>query len=452
MSEQANFQPILKPRHVNFIALGGIIGSSYFLGTGYVLNAVGPFAFLAYAFGAIISFLTMACLAELSVAMPTSGSFVTYAEKFISPTWACGVGWSYWVSWIVYIPSECVAGGILMHNFMPGISIYLWSILFGLLVTWANLIRVKTFGEIEFWLSLVKIALLAAFSVLAVLIFSGLVGEHGEHSGQYLFRDGGLFPNGMTIFFINMIILLSNFQGAEVIGLSAAESENPEKTIPDALKKITFRITALYLIPTLLLALIFPWQDAGLTESVFSVALQRYGLSSFANIFTFLIITGALSCANGGLYAAARSLHALASSNMGPKILKKLNKEGVPTNAALATLAIVWLLLLVTYFIPADVLYTNLLVISGVTGSMCWISICYSQLRFRKAQTLEEGSRGYQVALFPYLTYLAIALQLFCLGIVAWSADLRQALYLGIPAVVLPMLLFRLFRTITPIV
>lgn len=444
MSENFQLQRGLKSRHVNFIALGGIIGSSYFLGTGYILNEVGPFAFLAYALGGLISYLTMACLAELSIAVPTSGSFVAYAQKFVSPTWACGVGWSYWINWVVYVPSECIAAGILMHSFMPHIPVYIFSILFGLLITWINLIHVKTFGEVEFWLSLIKIALLIGFSILAALIFFGLIGHtQGILGTQYLSDGGRLFPKGYTIFFINMVILLSNFQGSEIIGLSAAESENPEKNIPAALKKISYRIVGLYLVPTFLLALIFPWQQAGLSESVFSVALQRYGLTPFAHIFSFLIIAGALSCANSGLYASARSLHALSIGGMGPKFLQKIDREGVPTNATIATLVAVWVILFITFFFPEHKLYTNLLAISGFTGSICWISICYSQLMFRK--NLKVDNLSYKIPYFPYLTYFAIFLQLACLLVVAWSPDLRSSFYLGVPALIIPMLIYKFY-------
>lgn len=444
-----HFQRGLKSRHVSLIALAGIIGSSYFLGTGYVLNQVGPSAFLAYALGGLITFLTMSCLAELSVAVPVPGSFVTYATKFISPVWACGVGWSYWISWVVYVPSECLAGGILMHNFVPEVPIYWWSILFGLLITFINLIQVKAFGEMEFWLAIVKIGLIIGFSLLAILIFFGYLDsdQHPPIGTEYLLGDGGLFPNGFAIFFINMVILLSNFQGSEIIGLAAAESENPKKNIPAALKKMTFRIIGLYLIPTFLLALIFPWEKASLSGTVFATALQYYGLTPAAHLFSFLVIAGAISCANSGVYATARSLHALCAKKMGPQALSELNQDGIPLKATLTTLGAIWVMLLISFLFSEHKLYANLLAISGFTGSMCWISICWSQLRFRKTLHRKEIDHlTFKIRGFPYLTHLSIWLQVFCLVIVAWSPHLQTSFYLGVPALVLPMLLYRYHR------
>ena len=447
MDGENQLQKGLKKRHISLIALGGIIGSSYFLGTGYVLNQIGPAACLAYVLGGLIMFLTMACLAELSTADPMHGSFISYSAKYISPSWACGVGWSYWISWIVYIPSECIAGGIIMHTYMPEIPIYLWSILFGILITLINLSHVTVFGELEFWLSLIKLFLLISFSVLAVAIVFGFIPK-GHPNGvgtEYLINDGGFFPNGYAILFMNMVILLSNFQGSEIIGLAAAESEDPLKSIPSALRTISYRIIGLYLIPTFLLAVILPWQSASLSGSVFALALQKYGLTSYAHFFNFMIIAGALSCANSGLYAAIRSLHGLALHNMGPKILRRITAQGVPIYCVLLTISCIWTLLIASYFFHSATLYANLLAISGFTGSVCWISICWSQLRFRrKISTMENPPKLiYKIKWFPYLTILAIFLQIACLLVVVFSPSLRISFYLGVPATLIPILLFR---------
>ena len=447
MVRHTNFQKGLKNRHIHLIALGGIIGSSYFLGTGYIINQVGPGAFLAYALGGVITFLTMACFSELIVSVPRHGSFISYSKMYISPAWACGVGWSYWISWIVYVPSECIAAGILMSHFAPTVPVYLWSILFGFVITFINLLHVKAFGETEFWLALVKIILIVGFSILAVLIFFGLIGVHEYETigDRYLMKEGGLFPNGVSIFFINMVILLSNFQGSEIIGISASEAENPRKSVPNALKSITYRIVLLYLVPTFLLVLIFPWQKAGLTGSVFATVLDHYGLKSLAHIFNFCIIAGAISCANSGLYATVRSLHALALRGMAPKPLRRLNTQGVPVKATLVTLVAVWALLMGSCFLPVHNLYANLLAISGFTGSICWISICWAQYCFRRRWMRKEEKQAlpYKIGGFPVVTQGAIWLQVFCLLIVVISSQLRMSFYFGVPVLLIPILIYK---------
>ncbi len=292
----------LKDRHVQLIALGGIIGSGYFLGTGEVINLVGPSVFIAYLLGGLIIYLTMLCMGELAVAIPISGSFVTYTSDFISPTVACGVGWSYWITWVAYIPAECVAGGIIMELF-TGVSGYIWVVCFGLIITYINLAKVDTFGEIEFWLALIKIISLLAFVFLAILIFFGLI--HGsEPPGiigfKYLLGDGGLLPNGAMSLLTAMVLLLVNYQGSEIIGLAAGESENPARMIPHAIRNVTFRILFLYIIPVFCLVLIFPWQKAGLSNSVFADALNFYGLKWAGAVTSFVTLSATLSCANSG--------------------------------------------------------------------------------------------------------------------------------------------------------
>ncbi len=446
MEESTGFQRGLKARHISLIALGGIIGSSYFLGTGYVFNQLGPSIFLAYILGGLITYFTMACLAELTVAVPAHGSFITYIAQFVSPTLACGVGWSYWVSWIVFIPSECLAAGILMHSYVPEVPVYLWTMLFGFFITLVNLLPVKHFGEMEFWLSLIKVSMLIGFSVLAIFIFFGVIGNQHFIGDQYLMKNGGLFPNGYAIFFISMVVLLANFQGSEIISLSASESHDPHVNIPKALKKISYRICGFYLLPTLLLALVFPWQEAGLSGSVFSAVMERYGFPKIGHAFSFLIIAGALSCANSGLYATVRSLHSLALRGMAPAALTKISKTGIPVRATLVTLAGVWTMLLTACFFSSNALYANLLALSGFTGASCWICICWAQLRFRRQQIAAGNTLQYQTPLFPYLTHFAIWAQVGCLLIVAWSPTLNSAFYFGMPILITPMIFFKLFK------
>ena len=446
MSDLPEFQRGLKQRHLNLIALGGCIGSVYFLGSGYLLHQVGPFAWIAYVLGGFITYLTMMCLAELSVAVPGSGSFVRYAARFVGPTWACGVGWSYWMNWVIYIPSECLAAGIIMNGLIPGVSEFIWAMLFGLLFTGVNLIHVGAFGEVEFWLSIVKVIALIGFSIVACFIWIGWVGDPAVPTGRALLVDnGGAFPNGYWILPLNMVLLLLNFQGSEIIGLSAAESHDADRAVPRAFKATIWRIAGLFVIPIFLVATLLPYQDGSLREIVFSQALEAHGLTSLGHAFTFAVLCAALSCANSGMYGTVRSLHALSQNGMAPHYFTRLNKQRVPARATWATLGGIWLMLGISHFFSATTIYQNLLAMSGFTGTVCWISICWSQLRFRKELMREVTDLSFlkvKAPLFPYFTYLGIWLQVFCLIIVALNPELRASFYFGLPVVVIPMLIY----------
>lgn len=436
----------LKNRHLQLISLGGVIGSGYFLGTGYVLEKAGPAAILAYLLGGIIVLCVMLCLAELAVEKPVSGSFVTYAREHISPTWACGVGWAYWTTWVAYVPSEMIAAGIIMNNFIPEVSQLWWAVFFGLLVTILNLFHVDKFGESEFWLSLIKIVALAAFSIVAGLICLGLIGDQGYIGTKVLLGSGGFAPNGYWSIVLTMVIILVNFQGTEIIGLAAGECEKPEKSIPIAVRNVTWRIIALYIIPISLLISILPWDKAGLDESVFAAAVTQYGLSGFGAFFAFVILTAAISCSNSGLYGAARALHALARMDMAPSALGHINKNGMPSRSILVSICACWAVILLYSFDPNSALYTYLLAVSGFTGAIAWISICWSEYRSRKRKIAEgtEGALRYKTPFFPYVTLFGIWAQVFCLIVMVFEPELREALYAGIPMLLFPMAWYRL--------
>ncbi|HHQ8861112.1 TPA: amino acid permease [Legionella pneumophila] len=442
----------LKDRHVQLIALGGIIGSGYFLGTGEVINLVGPSVFIAYLLGGLIIYLTMLCMGELAVAIPISGSFVTYTSDFISPTVACGVGWSYWITWVAYIPAECVAGGIIMELF-TGVSGYIWVVCFGLIITYINLAKVDTFGEIEFWLALIKIISLLAFVFLAILIFFGLI--HGsEPPGiigfKYLLGDGGLLSNGAMSLLTAMVLLLVNYQGSEIIGLAAGESENPARMIPHAIRNVTFRILFLYIIPVFCLVLIFPWQKAGLSNSVFADALNFYGLKWAGAVTSFVTLSATLSCANSGFYGAVRSLNALARDGMAPHVLAKFNQNSVPQNAVIATLIGVWILLGVGYFFGQTKLYIALLLVSGFTGTLAWLSLCVAQISFRnrlyKAGYSIKDLR-YVTPYSPYTGILAVILMVGSLFFLLLNKDpiYKLSFIIGVVSFIIPVIIYKVF-------
>ncbi|MFZ5632749.1 MAG: amino acid permease [Bacillota bacterium] len=330
-----------------------------------------------------------------------------------------------------------------MNNFVPAIDTVYWALFFGLLITMINLTYVGTFGELEFWLALIKIIAIVMFVVMAVLIFLGVIGKEGFLGSSKLMSEGGLFPNGVWAVFLTMVMILVNFQGSEIIGLAAGESQNPEKTLPSSIKNVSIRIIALYVIPVMLLVTILPWKEAGLEESVFAMALNGYGFEWAGALFSFVVLTAAISCSNSGLYGTSRAIYALAKEGMAPKWLGKVNKKGVPYNAILFSVAGCWVGVIAFTIDTSETLYTYLLALSGFTGAMAWISICWSQLKFRRKLEktgYDAGKLKFKVPLFPYFTHFAIWVQVACLVLVALNEELRISLYIGVPLLLLPMI------------
>jgi AAT family amino acid transporter len=440
----------LKKNQVQMVALGGVIGSAYFLGTGYTLSATGPGAIFAFAFAGALVFMMMLCLGELSVAMPVAGSFIGYTSEFVSPAVACGIGWAYWACIVAYVPSECVAAGIIMNNFFPMIQPFYWAVLFGLLITIINIGKVEGLGRVESVLALTKIIAILGFSVLAVLIFLGIIGsEHSFIGTSYVMDRGGFFPVGAFALVLTMVMVLVNYGGTEIVGLTAAEAEDPATAIPAAVKNVSVRIVGLYVIPLFLLSLIFPWDQAGTEESVFAAALSYHGLNWAGGLFSVIVLIAAFSCANCNLYACIRALYSLSKEGMAPKTFGKLNKKSVPSNAALFSLILIWIVIGCYSFDASGFFYTYLLAISGFTGALCWLTICLAQVNFRK-RFLARGylldELKFKVPGSPYTGYITVILFTLCLLINVLSPDLRPAFYIGAPAFLIPAILYKVFK------
>jgi AAT family amino acid transporter len=446
--EPGEFRRALKARHIQLISLGGIIGSGYFLGTGALIHQIGPSIVLAYILTGLIILVTMQCLGELAVTMPIGGSFINYTADFISPTLACGVGWAYWISWIVYIPAECLAGGIIME-FFTHINGYVWAVLFGLLITYINMAKVGTFGEIEFWLSLIKILCLVFFTIIALMIYFNIIPNHdnGMLKTKFLLDQGGMFPNGYLPFLSGMVLLLVNYQGSEIIGLTAGESIDPAKMIPTAIKSVTFRILFIYICPIFCLMLIFPWQLASTDNSVFADALKMYHLNGLATMVSFVTLAASISSSNSGIYGIIRSLSALSRLGMAPHKLSKLNHNAVPQNAGIVTLVAIWSLLIVSYFFGQSHLYIALLLVSGFTGTFAWIALCWSQINFRKEiyrRGYHKKDLKYASPLSPFTPILAMIAMLIFLFFLAFSNEFEYkiAFGMGCASLIIPMLVY----------
>lgn len=440
----------------NLIAIGGIIGSSYFIGTGYLVSQIGPSVIILYAIGGLIIWTVMQSFAELLVNVPRQGNFISYSAEFISPAWAVGTGWSYWFNWCAYIPSEAVAGGIIMHVFVPHVPVVLWAIAFLIMITTLNLIHVGGFGWVESTLSIVKIAHNVAFCVVAALIVFGVIGAAGFIGTSVVFPPNtnlydDIFPAGVFILITNLAIILVNFQGSEIVGLAAAETQHPEKTVPKACRQVVHRIIRVDILPILLLVLIIPFAEAGLSDSVFSVALAKYGFSEVAAVLSFIVLTAAFSCANSGFYGAVRALYGLSVEGMAPKMFSRLNRNCVPMIATLFTLLCCWLVLSMWWFTSGEgELYLWLISVSAFTGAICWISICWAQVIFRK----RIHERGYTDAdiiapapLSPWLPVIVgVILEVVALVVLAFNPDLAGSLFLSVPFVFGPILIYIIGR------
>ena len=448
----------IKGWQVAFIGLGGVIGSCYFLGLGLCIGEMGPAVFIAFAVVGVIVYGLMIAYAELLVNLPRKGSFVAYTNEFLGDTLSTGMGWAFWFNWVCYVPSEAIAVATVLQSLTGADSAASYvAFAVGALaaLTIINLCAVDIFAKIESGLAITKVCVIILFIILAFGIWVGLWGSEGFLGATVNFGDAGssfaaqLFPKGAGIVMTSMVVVLVTFQGTEIVGLTAAEAQNPDESVPKACKSVTYRIVGLYMVPILLVVLIFPWSLGTDATPIFSDVLKMYNLNGFALIMSAIVLVAAFSCANTGFYGTVRCMFGLSIEGLAPKFLGKLNKSANPKNAVLFTLAFMWVVLiigLVSQITGAlESLYGSLLSMSGFTGTLAWVGIIASQILFRK----RLRKRGYDPDTClrarvkksqKWIPWFAMIAQLVCLVMLAFGEGQLPIFILACSAVFVPMI------------
>lgn len=426
----------LKSRHIFMLSLGGVIGTGLFMGSGVTINQGGPWgAILSYLVAGFLMYLVMVCLGELSVQMPVSGSFQAHATKYIGPATGFMIGWVYWMSWATTVGLEFTAAGMLMQRWFPDVPIWYWSALFVALLFGINALATRAFGEAEYWFAGIKVLAILSFIVVGALVIFGVIDlPSGAPAPMFdNLKGDSLFPNGLPAVFAVMMTVVYAFQGCEIMGVAAGETDQPEKSIPRAVRNVVFRVLIFYVLAVMVLAAIIPWQQAGLVESPFVQVFDMVGIPYAADLMNFVILTAILSVGNSGLYASTRILWAMSKSGMAPKVLSPLSKQGVPLRALFITLCFA-LISLMTSFIAADTLFMVLMAVSGMAGTVTWIVIALAQYRFRR-QFLREGGQleqlKYRAPWFPLVPLLCIVLCSSLFVFLALDETQRPSLYWG---------------------
>lgn len=421
---QGNSAPLkraMSTRHLVMISLGGAIGTGLFLGSGEVIAQTGPIgAIISYILGGIIAYMVMLCLGELAVHMPESGSFGTYAQKYIGPATGYTVTWLYWLTWSATLGTEFTAAALLMQEWFPQISMWLWTIIFAAVVFGLNMSSTRWFAESEFWLSLVKVITVVAFILLGLLAIFGFINYEGYSSAPLFSNLTGndWFPNGLIPIFTTMLIVNFAFSGTELIGVAAGETKDPAKNVPKAINTAIWRLLIFFVGTIIVISALLPHEMAGLnaegvSSSPFVTVFNHIGIPYAEDIIRFVIITALLSAANSGLFAASRMMWSLSAKKQLPTVFSKLNARGIPYIAVMVTMLGALPGLLSEHFAP-ETIFKNLLGVAAFTMVVVWMSICWSQFNFRR-EWYKAGRRkeelGFAAPLFPIVPILGFV---FC--------------------------------------
>lgn len=427
--QEPSLQRKLNARILGMITLGGSLGTGIFLASGNALSLAGPGGtLLAYLIMGIVVYFLMTSLGEMAAFMPTSGSFYVYASRFLNPSLGYALGWNYWYSCAVYIASEITASALIMQFWFPSSPPFIWCTLFLVLIIGFNAISTRAFGEVEYWLSFIKIAVVIVFIVSGLLLALGVT-EY-EAGGLNNWRIGDApFHSGWMGIFAAFIAAGFSFQGTELIGVAAGESVNPEETIPKAIKMVFWRILIFFILSLFVITLLIPYTADPLSSSEvvmspFTLVFTQYNKSFAAVIMNGVILIAIISTANSSMYVGSRMLWYLAKEGHVPLIFAVVNQRGIPIYA-LALTSMVAMLAFLSSFFGNGIVYFWLLNATSLSGFIAWMGIAISHYRFRRAyihQGKDLSKLPYVAKGYPYRPLCAFAVCLLIISGQNYSA------------------------------
>ncbi|HWJ02699.1 MAG TPA: amino acid permease [Verrucomicrobiae bacterium] len=429
--EKEQLQRGLGDRHIQMIALGGAIGVGLFYGSASTIKLTGPSVVLSYLIGGFIIFAIMRALGEMAVAEPVSGSFSSYANRYLGRFAGFFTGWTYWFLWVVVGMAEISAFGIFVQYWFPGVPQWVSAFVALAVMTAVNLINVKFYGEFEFWFALVKVvAIIGMLLAGAGIILFGL-GNGGHAVGfSNLWSHNGFVPNGLSGFIMSFVMVMFSFGGVELIGITAGEAKNPGVTIPKAINSVIWRILIFYVGALLVMMALYPWNEIGSQGSPFVLVFDKIGIPAAASIINFVIITAALSAFNSGLFSTGRMLYSLSLQGNAPKMFGKLSKSGTPATGILFSSAALLVGVVLNYLVPAKV-FEYVSAVATVAALTAWTIILLSQLKFRKLKNANKEEIAFKLPLWPISSYIALAFMAFIAIVMGFMDATRTALYVA---------------------
>ncbi len=420
-------------RQLGMIAIGGAIGTGLFFASGSAISQAGPGgAMLAYAIMGVAVYCMMQSLGEMATQLPIRGSFETYAERFVDPSLGFAVGWNYWFSWAITLAAELVAGSLIVKFWFPHSNSTFWALGFFALLLALNLLSVKAYAEAEYWFASIKVATVLIFLLVGGLMIAGMLGGHNGGFANWTLADARTgthapFVGGLSSMLLVFLVAGFAFQGTESVGLAAAETSDPGRNVPKAIRSVFWRILLFYIGSILVVGTLISYTNPDLLHgdeghvalSPFTMVFQqlpRFGFYA-ASLMNAVILSAVLSCGNSSMYVASRMLYAMAHSGKAPRVFGRVNARGVPTAALLVTGAVSAMAFFST-FVGDQKIYQIFYNASGLSGFLIWLGIAICHLRFRKAWVAQGRSLNdlkFKARFFPYGPWLALILFLVVL-------------------------------------
>ncbi|KAJ5129065.1 Arginine permease CAN1 [Penicillium atrosanguineum] len=416
----------LKSRHLQMIAIGGTIGTGLFISSGTAIANSGPAgALIAYIFVGSIVYSVMSSLGEVATYIPIPGAFTSYAARLIDPSLGFSMGWIYWFNWASTFAVELTATGTIIQYWDPSLNIAIFIGVFWVFITALNFLPVNFYGELEFWFSTIKVATVIGFMIFAICVDVG-VGEQGYLGFRYWHEPGAFNtylvhqPESVGKFVGFWAVLIQagfSYQGTELVGVAAGETENPQKTVPSAIRKTFVRILLFFVLTIFFIGLVVPYTNDRLTtghtnasSSPLVIAADLAGVKILPSLINAVLLTVVLSAANSNVYSGSRILTGLAHEGFAPKIFARTTEGGVPYVSVIFT-ALFGLLGFMNVSEDAGQVFNWLVNLSSVAGFVTWSCINASHIAFMRALAARKVSRDtlpYKAILQPYLAWYGL--------------------------------------------
>ena len=418
----------LKNRHIQLIALGGAVGTGLFLGSASVIESAGPAVILGYAIAGFIAFLIMRQLGEMVVEEPVAGSFSHFAYKYWGNFAGFASGWNYWVLYVLVAMAELTAVGKYIQFWWPDFPTWASAAIFFVMINAINLTNVKVFGEMEFWFAIIKVV-----AVIGMILFGGWLLFSG-HAGpqatvRNLWEQGGFFPHGIGGLVAVMAIIMFSFGGLELVGITAAEADNPEVSIPKATNQVLWRILIFYIGSLAVLLSLMPWSRVTSEVSPFVFIFHELGDAMVANALNVVILTAALSVYNSCVYCNSRMLFGLAQQGNAPKALLKVDRRGVPVLTILVSAVATALCVLINYLMPGEAFGLLMsLVVSALVIN--WAMISLAHLKFRRKKDQQGVTTRFKALLYPAGNWICLVFLAAILVLMATTPGMAISVWL----------------------
>lgn len=424
----------LQRRHMQMIALGGVIGAGLFVGSGVVVASAGPAAVISFAITGLLVVLVMRMLGEMAVAHPAVGGFYEYSRISIGELAGFLTGWMYWYFWIIVVALEAVAGARILRVWWPGVPAWEFTLALTALFTCVNLLSVRSYGEAEFWFASIKVAAITVFLVAGAAFVCGL--WPGNAGGiAHLTMHGGFMPKGIVPVLTGAVAATGFYFGTEIVAVAAAESAEPEKAVAESMQSVIWRVLIFYVGSIFLVVCIVPWNDGDRMSRPYVSVLEALRVPGAATAMSLVILTAVLSALNSGLFASSRMLMALAAKGDAPGWFARIDRRGVPVAALLAGTAFAYAAVVMSYVSP-DKVFAFLVNSYGTVAIFVYVLIAVSQLKLRRRLERDAPERlRMRMWGYPHLTRFTILLMVLIVAAMGIIPEQRAPLVFGLVSV-----------------